>query len=69
MLRVFVSFVAGLVAGAIMLFVFLEIAGGWYTYHTIQPSMCSTMLPRNAQVVVSNHSVCHYRLPRWDFFD
>lgn len=69
MLRMVVVFVAGAIAGAIMLFVVIELAGGWYTYGTLSRGACETMMPARAQIVPHQPNPCHYRLPRWDFFD
>jgi hypothetical protein len=57
-------FLAGLVLGAALLFVVIQIAGGWYTYSTMPKDLCEAMPPQ-AEVVPHQPNPCNFRRPRW----
>lgn len=69
MIRCIALFIVGVVVGAGGLFFAVQITGGWYRYSYVQSSMCGTMVPNGAEIVLSNAYTCQYRRPRWDFLN
>lgn len=65
-MRVGTAFAFGLIVGVLLLFVGVQVAGGWYTYVTLTRAECESM-PRQTEVVPHQPNPCHFRYPRWDF--
>ena len=69
-MRTRLAFLTGAFVGAALLFVYVQLSGGWYTYFILPPEQCRREEGNSvtAEVVPHQPNPCHFRRLRWRWF-